>query len=206
MFKKLFLKSVITLSALITSTTLVFAQSIPFSIHPSYTHQGNKNWIILDLPPSANFSDFVTIKNTSDEAIKLNLQFHEAKDTPDGFQIEESTNYQNLGNWVKVTQSEIDLNPNEEKKVEVKIQIPADAETQKYTGVLLARYQNPKKDGPFNIVTRLGTRFYIEVNPNAEFKTSILEDTLTLDKYLLGLLSIISLIILGKIIIKRPQN
>lgn len=155
-----------------------------FTIHPTYKHGDNLAWIVHTANPGSNFTDFVTLENLTDSQQQLSLRIHEAEEK-ESFIIDESTEYQNLGNWISMPQTTYTLSPHETKKIELNFKIPKNIASKKYVGTILAS-KSKTNDQNIDIVTRIGVRIYLNINEK-NLQTNIFTNTTHYDSLLFTL-------------------
>ncbi len=170
--KKTFTALLLTLTILIPFSAIAQTNENPpnensgiFTIYPSYTHQGNSNWIIHSTIPGTTIRDFITVENLSQDSIKLNIKFLEATEENNSFKPKDNQSFENIGNWFNIDQNTITLPPFSKEKIPFTFQIPEHTLLGDFKGVIFAEY-TPNIDSPTNIpiTTRIGTRTYISIN------------------------------------------
>lgn len=136
-----------------------------FTIYPSYTHEGNSNWIIHSTVPGTTIRDFVTVENLSNEPIELSLKFYEATEENESFKPKDNQEFENIGNWFAIEQDTITLPAESKEKIPFTFQIPEHTRFDDFKGVIFAEYTS-NAAGPINIpiTTRIGTRTYISIS------------------------------------------
>lgn len=154
----------LTAQVLTMAAAPAYAFGGDYTAYPSYTHNGNKSWIISDIASGQTTTESINIENLSDKNEIIKLEFHEAKSDDDSFTPIESTKYENIGKWIKIENNAYALAPHEKKQVSVNISIPEKTGSGKYEGVIYAVKEeiNPQN---IKLVTRLGIRMYINVIP-----------------------------------------
>ncbi len=161
------------LSLIISALPLLcFAQNQSvFTIYPTHEHQGNKHWILASEQPGTTYGDTVTVENLTDETINLKLEFKESTGARKEFKIIESEDYQNIGKWTTLETNSVTLPPKGKKKITIRIDIPKNAETKEYQGVILASHTS-SENTDINIQTRIGTRVYLNVTKSQQTQTN----------------------------------
>jgi uncharacterized membrane protein len=132
-----------------------------FTIYPTYKHQNQNSWLILEKNPGQTIQDSVTIENLTDETINLDLFVKEATKNED-FIIIENEEFQNLGSWITLEKAAYELSPHQKKQIPVSINIPKDAKPQEYTGAIFASYSKINEQ-EIKITSRIGVRVYLTV-------------------------------------------
>lgn len=174
--KKLF--TTIGLSMMLAMVSLTPAQAATgdFTIYPSYMHGNSKSWILLDLEQGATITDYVTVENLTNEPQSLKLHVVEAEVQNGSFLLNEENEYQHLGNWTRLEEQMVKLQPNEKKKMPVHLSIPQNIDTQEYTATILASKTETNKQN-INITTRIGVRMYVDVHEAQALGTNIFSST-----------------------------
>jgi len=162
---------IISTFLILASQTCLAADPL-FTIFPDRTHEGNKNWIILNTNPGKDYTENVIVKNASDQPLEIELQIREFQEPEGQFKILETEQYQNIGNWLKLPTQKFTLAAHEKQKIPVKISIPSTTEKGKYNAVILATVKetNPQN---INIITRIGVRTYLTVSHTSELQTNL---------------------------------
>jgi|WetSurMetagenome_2_1015567.scaffolds.fasta_scaffold217093_2 uncharacterized membrane protein len=169
------LKLALLIIFLFNWNTTAHAASGEFTIYPSYSHEGNKSWIIRNAHREETVNESVTLENLTGTAQHLSLSFREASQQNNDFLIYESTDYKNIGKWISLPQSSYTLEPEEKIKVPFEIAIPANTASGKYYGAVFAAKESPTENG-VKVITRIGVRIYLDVKPQSYGLTSVLND------------------------------
>lgn len=143
-------------------TPFCAAQVGDFTIYPTYQHGNNVHWLVRSATPGERVVDFVTVENLKDEEQVIDLKVIEAYEENNSFVLEENKPAQNIGVWTHLAEQQITLKPYEKKRVTVTIHVPENTKIGRYTGSVLAA-KSVKNDQNQTIVTRLGTRIYLQV-------------------------------------------
>lgn len=165
--KKKLLTTCAILLAVITGATMSYADAGgDFTLYPSQTHNGNKNWIIRNAASGSVIEESLSLENLSDKRLEISLLVREAVEENGNFTTTDSHEFENIGSWINPEANSYTLEPHKKIDVPVMISIPADAEKGKYTAAIFAS----KKDAAgssLNIVTQIGVRVYLTVSPAA---------------------------------------
>lgn len=155
--------TIISLSLLIgINTTLAENSNGTFTVYPSYMHDGNNQWLILNAFPGDHIKDYVTIENLTAEKQTISLQANTANQTEKGYIINEKTNESDFSSWIIFEKNEYTLEPFQKIKAPMEITVPDSAQIKKYSGAILGS-RSIKNENGLNIVTRIGTRLYLNV-------------------------------------------
>lgn len=168
------------ISSLVLGTMVAHAsddQFGKFTVHPSYTHQGNKSWIIQDIANGSSVKDSLTLENLSDQEQKISLIVREATNEKGKFTPVESEKYTGLGLWTKLSENQVTLAPREKKKIPFEISVPENSFEKEYNGVIYALKED-SNDQNIKIVTRIGVRIYIHVVAPSTLQTNIFNSSL----------------------------
>lgn len=157
-----------------------------FTIYPTYVHESNSAWIILDAAPNSHTTDYVTIENLSDQPQTIQLQIREAKHQGNSFLSIEDQPLQNIGNWISVDENFHALAPREKKNIPIEINIPKDTELGEYTASILALKADINSQN-IKIVTRIGVRVYLNVVEENMLQANIFTSTAFSESYFLFL-------------------
>ncbi len=159
--------AIISISLLIgVSTALAENSNGTFTVYPSYMHDGNDQWLILNTTPGEQITDYVTIENLTSEKQTISLQTKSANKTEEGYIINDEPSETDFISWIKFQKNEYTLQPFQKIKVPITITVPHSAQIKKYSGAILGS-QSVKNENGLNIVTRIGTRLYLNVNKPA---------------------------------------
>jgi hypothetical protein len=150
-----------------------YADSGEFTIYPAYEHQGNKSWIIREASQGDELTEYVILENLSDKPQNLSLALREAYLQNGNFVISENMDYKNLGNWVMLPLQPYALAPHQKIKVPFEIHIPDNTNINKYYGGIFA-VKESSSDSDVKIVTRIGVRIYLDVQPKTDGFASVL--------------------------------
>jgi hypothetical protein len=148
-----------------------------FTTYPTNTEHHN-SWIIKDVNPGQQQKESITVKNLTDQPIQLSISFREMEGDRQNAKIIENENFKNIGNWIKLDQTSVNLAPNQSQKIGFTIQTPGDTKLGEYQGTILVSYFNNNQP-PLNLVTRIGNRIYLNVTDSKilESNTTNLEIT-----------------------------
>jgi hypothetical protein len=192
------------------TTFVTEAKSIgDFTIYPTYKHNDNSVWIIRENKPGDRVEDSVTVENLTSEQITIDLFIKEGEEK-ESFIIHEDREFRNIGDWIELKTTNIELKPFEKIKVPVNILIPSETETGEYIGVILAAKSKVNDEG-INVVTRIGVRVYLTVTDNPSinnYQTNIFAVS-PFSSALFMILSVVGFsgsIILNLITVKESRN
>lgn len=181
--KKLTLKICLTLCLLLIAVQPAAANTKgDFTIYPTYVHESNSNWIILDATKDSFTSDYVTIENLSDQNQTIQIQVREAEQKGDSFLSIEDQPLKNIGNWINIDDNFHTLAPHEKKNIPLEINIPKDADLGEYTASILASKADINSQN-IKIVTRIGVRVYLNVVEENMLQTNIFSSTTFPESY-----------------------
>ncbi len=150
-----------------------YAASGDFTIYPSYTHEGNKSWIITEAVRGETVNESVTLENLSGKTQYISVFFREAIPRNENFIISEDTDFSDIGNWTTLTESSYTLTAGEKKKIPFEIIVPSDAAEGEYHGAVFAAIESPENDN-LKVVTRIGVRVYLNVTEGSYGLASVL--------------------------------
>lgn len=191
--KKLIITSLVLSLGLVNTATAISGN---FTIYPT---NSTEKWVNLEIHQGESKKQLITVANTTNQEITLDLEFKNTLGTRENIKIDDSSNNQ-LRAWLSHPNS-VKLNPNEKKVIETNITIPEDATIKEYQGVLLASYSQTTSD-LLTINTKIGTRYYIHVTPASELQSNLFNLPYINSQIALILISIIGLIY-G---LKRPKS
>ncbi len=165
-----------------------------FTVYPSYMHEGNSKWIILNALPGDHLKDYITIENLTAQKQTISLQANTADQTDKGYIINENISNNDFASWIKFEKKEYTLEPYQKIKAPLEISIPDSAEITEYSGAILGT-QTVKNDNGLNIVTRIGTRIYLNINhPTADISANSASTNIFTPKSIYFFLSFFALI------------
>jgi hypothetical protein len=168
------------LALAIQTTMLAAAPAYAFggdyTVYPSYTHNGNKSWIITDIAGGRTTTEFINLENLSDKNETVKLEFLEATNTDNKFIPVESAKYKNLGTWITMEINTYTLAPRQKIQVPVTISVPEKTTIGEYDGVIYANREEISAQN-IRLVTRLGIRMYINVTSGNVLGADIFNST-----------------------------
>jgi len=141
-----------------------------FTTYPTNTINHNQ-WIIKDINPGQTQQESITIKNLTNQNITLNLSIKETSGNRENTKIIEQLPYKNIGNWLKLEQSSINLSPLEIKNIPFTISVPTDTKLAEYQGTILVSYID-SNSSDLQIATRIGNRIYLNVTNNKDLQSN----------------------------------
>lgn len=134
-----------------------------FTVYPSYTHQGNKSWLIYNVKPGDTVKDFLTLENLSDAELKLKVYFVEGNEEGDKVITNEGRDFSNIGALMSPAESYIQLQPKEKKKMPFLYTVPENFKEGRYAGIFYAE-QVSESDAVVAVNTRIGVRTFVNVD------------------------------------------
>jgi hypothetical protein len=171
--KKNLLKTCLAAIAMLSTMPLCMADAGgDFTAYPTFTHEGNRNWIITKGAPGATIEESVTLENLTDKSQKIDLLVREAAEKDGNFIASGSDKFAGVGKWILPEGDSYTLEPFQKIRVPVLIEIPSDASRGKYAAAILASKKEPAGDSLF-VTTRIGVRVYLTVETAAEGLTDI---------------------------------
>lgn len=168
-----------------------------FPSNPDDSDPRTKSWFIYNLDPGETMNDSVTLRNDSGEKQILEIYPVDATlNNMGGFALEmKNDSREDVGSWVQLEESEVELEIGEAKKVGFTITIPDDASVGEHAGGIVIQKRDLSEEqknvkGGFVIQTRLGVRIYQtvpgEVIKEANFVTANLSYDKERKKYILS--------------------
>jgi len=154
------------------------AENDEMSIYP-YEWDGNneltKYWFIYNLDINSNHQDKVVVENTGDSPISVKIYPVDALTTSDGaFALKnEDEAKSDMGGWITLSKSELDLEPNQKEIVDFTVNIPADASVGEHIGGIVLENKKIMEGHQINVKTRVGVRVYETVPGEIIKKMSI---------------------------------
>lgn len=157
----------------LTGGTLSLAYSGgDFTIYPTYSHEGNKTWIIAKTAPGSQMTETVTLENLSAETQEITLLVREAKEENGQFKVNQAGDSRNIGAWITAEGNSYTLAPHQKIRIPLMISVPEDAKDGQYTAAVFASKTDSTGEN-LNIVTRIGVRIYLTVTPATHGYTDI---------------------------------
>ena len=172
LFTTLFLLLLInskTTNANITSEQLNQNSTTAYTISISEPNKIEPQKLLFELKPGQSAEDYILVKNISIKKLELNIYLSEEgeKNNQGNFSIKQQYETQeNIGKWSTSDVEKITLEPNEEKKVKISIQVPQDAEKKTYLGGVAVVNPNAGYDGNIKISTRIIKTIKLTVTDN----------------------------------------
>ncbi|MBU0648194.1 DUF916 domain-containing protein [Patescibacteria group bacterium] len=162
-------KSLIVLGLLLMPANVLAAEDGQMAIYPQNWDGSNeltKHWFIYNLANGATHQDTVVIENMGDSDLSVKIYAVDALTTTEGaFALENEEEEKNdVGAWVNVEGSELDLGPREKGTVNFSITIPEDASPGEHMGGIVVENKKIKEGELLNLKTRVGVRM-IETVP-----------------------------------------
>lgn len=136
-----------------------------------------KHWFLYDLSPGTVHEDTVAVENLGDSDLSLKIYAVDALTTTDGaFALEnEDESKDEIGNWVNLSENELNLAAKEKKAVTFSIAIPEDATPGEHIGGIVIENAELQEGELLNLKTRVGVRIY-ETVPGDIVKKINMED------------------------------
>ncbi len=121
-----------------------------------------KYWYIYNLDKGEEYNDQVVIENTGDNSLQAKIYPVDALTTSDGaFALEnEDEPRDEIGQWVHLSENEVDLQPGEKKTIDFTFKVPADASVGEHIGGIIVENKQMKSGKQINLKTRVGVRIY----------------------------------------------
>jgi hypothetical protein len=147
---------------LLTGINTAYASGGDFTIYPTYKHDDNSGWIVMDVNPNQIIKDSVTLENLSDETQTIRIEYLEATEQSGNFIPADAADYNDIGRWTNIEKTTYTLAPHEKIRVPIVFSIPEDADLKQYTGAVYAvkEFLNPQN---IKVAVRIGVRTYINV-------------------------------------------
>ena len=163
MINKLLITGILVFTAL-CGNTAAYASTGTFTVYPSHTHNGNRNWIIRQSSPGATIEESLTLENLSDKTEQISIIVDEARAEKDKFIPLTDRPYENIGNWISLPQNSYSLAPHEKIKIPFTIAIPGQVGQRQYDAAIFA-VKKEKGENGIVVVTQIGVRLYLDVTP-----------------------------------------
>ena len=148
--------------------------------HPDPSVKYSDSWFIYTINPGETKEDAALISNNSDETLTFLLNAVDAETTSDGAfaPLENNAPKQDVGSWVKMSQSSVVVPAHKEIEVPFTVTVPKDnIDVGEHFGAIVmqeVKEQTPHGQGVgIGIVTRVGVRMYVtvpgEIHKNLDF-------------------------------------
>jgi hypothetical protein len=151
----------------LSSFSIVFASGGSVNIEPLYSYNDNKYKFIYELSPGDFVEDSLLLRNNSKNEInKASLYPADAEIQEDGtFVFNEAGNPGgSIAEWIKIEETEIILNPGENKVVNFEISVPKDATYGDYPGGLVAATAKSfKTGGLLDVSVRAASKLNVKI-------------------------------------------
>ncbi len=163
-------------SFFISSSPSLAIDTQTISAHPTYysdTDPRSRSWFIYSLPAGITKQDSVTVVNNEKQPLTLKVYAVDStKDNNGNFALRlENEKKTDIGAWVKISSSEVTLNPGEHKNIPFTISVPGNAKIGDHSGGIVFQLAPQKstntKGMAINVVSRVGVRIY-ETVPSAD--------------------------------------
>lgn len=141
-----------------------------FTMYPSYTHGGNKAWILHDLKPGDTVEDYLTVENLSSVSGKFKISFFEGFEKGGSVYTQEEGQPENIAALIAPFDKFVELGPGEKQQIKFTYALPRDFGEGEYLGVFYVESLG-EEDAGINLRTRIGVRMYTTVSslaPQAE--------------------------------------
>lgn len=171
-------KILIVFSLLLMPTSTMAAEDGEMSIYPASWDGENeltKYWYIYSLDKGDSHQDQVVVENTGGSPLSVKIYAVDALTTSDGaFALENEDEEKNdIGAWVTLSESELDLAAGESQIVDFTISIPEDTEPGEHIGGIVIENKTIKEGQQLNLKTRVGVRIYETVPGEVVKKVAI---------------------------------
>lgn len=162
--KKL-IKLFLTVALILIPGFALAAEDGEMAIYPNEWDGQNdltKYWFIYNLDKGEGKDDKVVVENLGDSPLEIKIYPVDATTTSDGaFALRnEDEPKEDIGGWVKLSASELSLNPKEKKVVDFRIDIPKDVVVGEHIGGIVVENKAIKMGKQLNLKTRVGVRIY----------------------------------------------
>jgi hypothetical protein len=171
MIKKPLIIAILTFTVL-SGYTVAYASTGTFTIYPSHTHNGNRNWIIRQASPGNTIEESLTLENLSGRPQQISIELKEAREENGKFTPVNDGPYENIGNWIKLPGTLYTLAPYEKVKIPFELAVPDNTGPRGYDAAVFAVKKDINENG-IDIVTQIGVRVYLDVVPGNSGLTDI---------------------------------
>lgn len=147
--------------------------------HSTDTDPRTRSWFIYTLPAGEVRTDSVTVTNHSATAVTVKVYpVDSVTASGGGFGLaNEADPKKGIGAWVKLSVSEVTLNPGEVKNIPFTISIPANAVRGDYSGGIIFQETTSQKIDykgmGINLISRIGVRIYETVPGNEQLSVVV---------------------------------
>lgn len=181
-FKRWILGAAAAAALLGSSGTAVPAYGLSLGglgIRPANPRPPDTGWFVYQLKPGESVSDAVLVVNDTDAAVTVQLNAVDYEPTDIGaFGVKGSDAEQtDIGKWVQLATTTLDLPPRTSQEVPFTLAIPLDADVGEHAGAIMAQptqaRQSSKISGAY-ITTRVGARIYNTVPGELVHKLTLL--------------------------------
>lgn len=161
----LFILTVILLFAPLTSMA-ISAEGVGVSpAYPNPDVKGSDVWFIYNLDRGESVTDYIKLANVSSEkTMKVKLYPVDAVVTKQGVfgPLDETDPRKDIGAWIKISVSEVNLGPQETRIIPFTLTIPEDASVGDHLGAIIAEKGElePSVQPGLSIKTRVGIRVW----------------------------------------------
>ncbi len=165
-------KILISLSLVLSISGIARAASFGglgiFPANPDPKVPLSNSWFIYNLVPGEEKKDAVVIQNTSEESLSAKIYPVDATTTKDGAfaLLNESDPKKDVGAWIDLPVTKINLSPGESREVPFTINIPGSAKVGSHLGGIVLENLKTKEGKGVDVVTRVGVRIYQTVPGN----------------------------------------
>lgn len=128
-------------------------------------NENSKYWFLYNLDKGQSKEDKVVVENLGSSPLAVKIYPVDATTTSDGaFALRnEDEPKQDIGAWVKVTETEVNLEPHEKKAIDFSITIPNDVSVGDHAGGIIIENKEIKQGQQINVKTRVGVRILEKV-------------------------------------------
>ena len=187
-------KLLLILTSISIGAQLCLASNEPiFTAYPSNTGNRNK-WIVRDVNPGDKYEEYLTIKNLSDKKIHVQISSVETAGSETEIQILDNQPAQNIGKWINLEETSIEIGAYEKKQVKIVFAIPAETPLGEYQAAVFATHTNRTATN-LNMTTRIGTRIYLNVTNNKILHSNVLALPINGAQLVLIIFSLLGIII-----------
>lgn len=154
------------------------SETFSISINPSENLQDKKPKLVYELRPSEEKEDLVTIRNFSDQKVKIKIYSVDSKQSSDGsvaFKLSEEKQT-NIGNWIKFQSISTEIEAGKSIYVPYNIAIPDQIPPGSYQGAIVVEMiKEDLSKNQIQIKTRVVEPIYIVIPGRKETKFDLSE-------------------------------
>jgi len=133
-----------------------------------------RSWFVYTLRPSETQVDTIVVSNSSDKPVTAVIEPLDATNTSEGgfSLVADSTDNQDLGKWITLEKTEIQLPAGRSAEVSFKLAVPSDASPGQHSAGI-AVYEKATQSGGIGLRIRVGARVYVTVPGKVTRKIAI---------------------------------